>query len=336
MIQHLPEGSTSRPATRTDAPMIRDLWNARSNWARSTAPYTAADIEKRWQHPKFDLATDSLLIFDLASTLVGYAHVRDVMDPPVDVYCGYCVHPAWDDVAWVWNALFDWIDGEARRVLPKAPPQARICLVAGATDDDPSECGQLESHGFGHSRTFSRMTADLEEAIPSQSPPEGIVVRTFVPRADDEAQVHAYRDAFRDHYGHLEGPFADDLAQLHRSMQEDDFDPALWFLATDTAAGGAVAGYCLCYPEDRGNVEVGLVDEVAVRRAWRRRGVARALLLHALDALKTRGLASASLRVDSENKKGALGLYESVGMTVVGSSHTCVKELRPGVNLVTQ
>ncbi len=335
MTQRIPEGFTVRPATMGDSSRIAALWNARSEWARSTAPFTAATIEMRWAHPKFNLSTDSLLILDSTSTVVGYAHIRDVKDPPVDVYCGYSVHPAVDDAAWIWDALFDWIEAEARRVLPVAPPQARVCLVAGATDDDPSERAQLETHGFAHSRTFYRMEMDLSNAIASPMLPDGIAFRSFVPGEDDEAQVDAYRDAFRDHYGYLEGPFSDDLAQLQRTMQEDDFDPALWFLAIDCAQG-EVAGYCLCYPEDRGNREMGLVDELGVRRNWRRRGIARALLLHGLAALKIRGLPRACLRVDSDNKKGALALYESVGMAVVSCSHTYVKELRPGVNLVTE
>jgi len=249
---------------------------------------------------------------------------------------------AWNDTPWVWDVLFDWIEAEAKRVLPKAPPQARICLVAGATGDDPCERAQLETHGFAHSRTFYRMEMDLSKSIASPMLPDGIAFRRFVPGEDNEAQVLAYRDAFRDHYGYLEGPFSDDLAQLQRAMQEDDFDPTLWFLAIDMtrseagAEGDAVAGYCLCYPEDHGDTEVGLVDEIAVRRNWRRRGIARALLLRGLDALKERGLTRASLRVDSDNKKGALALYESVGMTVVSSSYTYVKELRQGIDLVTQ
>jgi ribosomal protein S18 acetylase RimI-like enzyme len=61
---------------------------------------------------------------------------------------------------------------------------------------------------------------------------------------------------------------------------------------------------------------------------WRRRRIARALRNHWLD--------NTHLTMDSSNKNQALTLYESVGMHVTGSSHTYVKELRPGVNLVAQ
>ena len=51
------------------------------------------------------------------------------------------------------------------------------------------------------------------------------------------------------------------------------------------------------------------------RRDWRRRGIAHALLAHALGAFAGRGLARAGLGVDSENPTGANALYEDVGMS---------------------
>ncbi|MCK5248020.1 GNAT family N-acetyltransferase, partial [Candidatus Bipolaricaulota bacterium] len=203
------------------------------------------------------------------------------------------------------------------------------------SDQDISKLSRLQAFGFAHSRTFHRMTMDFGDVIEPVALPDGINLQAFIRGDDDEALVDAYRDAFRDHYGHLDQPFETDLAIWQRWMDDDDFDSSLWFLATD-AASGTVAGYCCCYAEDHGDDTVGLIDELGVRRDWRRRGIARALLTHALSVLQGGGLHGANLRVDSDNKKGALRLYESVGMDVISSTHTYVKELRPGVNLVTQ
>jgi mycothiol synthase len=52
---------------------------------------------------------------------------------------------------------------------------------------------------------------------------------------------------------------------------------------------------------------------VSVRRAWRGRGVASALIVASLHALRERGMAIASLGVDGENLTGALRLYEQLG-----------------------
>ena len=58
--------------------------------------------------------------------------------------------------------------------------------------------------------------------------------------------------------------------------------------------------------------------------------------VHAFGELATRGIKSAVLSVDTKNKSGAPALYQEVGMRSVRASHTYVKELRPGRNLVPQ
>jgi mycothiol synthase len=52
---------------------------------------------------------------------------------------------------------------------------------------------------------------------------------------------------------------------------------------------------------------------VSVRRPWRRRGLARALVADSLRALRDDGMTSAVLGVDAENPMGALGVYEANG-----------------------
>ena len=58
------------------------------------------------------------------------------------------------------------------------------------------------------------------------------------------------------------------------------------------------------------------LERVSVRRRWRRRGVARALIAAAMRATRERGLSTAALGVDTQNPTGALGLYEALGFTV--------------------
>jgi ribosomal protein S18 acetylase RimI-like enzyme len=60
-------------------------------------------------------------------------------------------------------------------------------------------------------------------------------------------------------------------------------------------------------------VRRGWLDSVFTRRAWRRRGLARALIVRSLHLLRERGLDVAALGVDADNPSGAFGLYESVG-----------------------
>jgi len=61
-------------------------------------------------------------------------------------------------------------------------------------------------------------------------------------------------------------------------------------------------------------------ETLSVRRPWRRRGVARALLTAALVAGGERGMTSAGLGVDTDNTTGALGLYERLGFVRAGAT----------------
>ena len=56
------------------------------------------------------------------------------------------------------------------------------------------------------------------------------------------------------------------------------------------------------------------LEHVSVRRPWRRRGLAAALILSACVGLRERGIAEAALGVDSANLTGALGPVREPGV----------------------
>ena len=64
-------------------------------------------------------------------------------------------------------------------------------------------------------------------------------------------------------------------------------------------------------------LDEGYVDQLAVRRDQRGRGLARALLADAFAAARERGASRSTLATDS--RTGALGLYEKVGMEVTST-----------------
>jgi mycothiol synthase len=69
-----------------------------------------------------------------------------------------------------------------------------------------------------------------------------------------------------------------------------------------------------------GGADEGWLDSVFTRRPWRRRGLARALIVRSLALLRDRGLQSAALGVDAQNPNQALSLYESCGFRMASSS----------------
>jgi mycothiol synthase len=144
-----------------------------------------------------------------------------------------------------------------------------------------------------------------------EPPPDGdfgsLELRTYRD-ADHDAVIAALNDAFS------EDPVFDEVTPERfdaRFTGRHDFDPTLWFLAWD---GDELAGFALDYPELEADTELGHVNWLGVRKPWRRRGLAEALLRRSFAELHARGKPRVGLGVDAQNVTGALRVYERVGM----------------------
>ena len=65
------------------------------------------------------------------------------------------------------------------------------------------------------------------------------------------------------------------------------------------------------------NRKRGYTEGIGVARAWRRQGLARALIARSLKAQKAAGMTGSALVADSDSTSGVLRLYESCGFQVV-------------------
>ena len=173
----------------------------------------------------------------------------------------------------------------------------------------------LGAAGYAPFRRFASMRrADLE-AIESHPLPSGLAVRPITRDRDAMRQVfEADVEAFRDHFGWSEG--GDE--RFAEFLEDPDVDPELWIVAFDgdEVAGGVLNGI----HQVPGGGREGWLDSVFVRRPWRRRGLARALIARSLELLRSRGLTSASLGVDLSNVNQALALYESCGFRAISGA----------------
>jgi mycothiol synthase len=178
-------------------------------------------------------------------------------------------------------------------------------LHYGALAADSAGASLLLANEFREVRRFFEMAIELTEPPAERPLPEGFTLETF--REEDARPFHAALDeAFQDHWEPHQRPFEEWWAQRSGA---DDFDPSLWFLVRDGDELAAVV-------RNAGNRNGGgWVDAIGVRRAWRGRGLGRALLLHTFAEFYRRGMTRVSLGVNAENPTGATKLYESVGMT---------------------
>ena len=112
---------------------------------------------------------------------------------------------------------------------------------------------------------------------------------------------------------------------------DDSYDPSLWFLAVDS--NDEIVAICLCRRYGAEDKDAGHVSSLGVKRAWRRQGIAQALLMTAFGEYYKRGKDKVDLGVDAESLTGATDLYKKVGMYVLRQYDTYEKILRPGIDI---
>jgi mycothiol synthase len=171
--------------------------------------------------------------------------------------------------------------------------------------------------GFALVRRFYTMATELAAAPKVPPLPDGCAIETF--RTEDARAFYETLDAaFQDHWEHHSVGFE---RWWERRQGASDFDPTLWFLVRD---GDEVAAVIRNDPDRNGG---GYVGAVGVARAWRGKGLGRALLLRTFAEFFSRDVSRVTLGVDAESPTGATRLYESVGMTVENAAVVFEKAL---------
>jgi ribosomal protein S18 acetylase RimI-like enzyme len=171
----------------------------------------------------------------------------------------------------------------------------------------------LLREGYAPVRWFLTLVRPTLDAIDEVLLPHGLALRPVETTEQAMAVLRAFDEAFRDHWGYTPEGEEERRARLADPRQ----DPTLWQVAYDgDEVAGAVATLVDAADNARYDRARGWLDAVAVRRPWRRRGLARALIARALGVLREKGLTSAALGVDAENRTGALRLYEEAGFAL--------------------
>lgn len=89
-------------------------------------------------------------------------------------------------------------------------------------------------------------------------------------------------------------------------------------------------------PEFEKDPSIAWIDELAVLRPWRRKGIGLALLHQVFGEFYRRGKHKVGLGVDGDSLTGATRLYKKAGMRVFRQTDAYEKVLRPGKDLSTQ
>lgn len=263
-----------------------------------------------------DLARD-MLVATVDDEMVAYVRGEwwDEVGGPLVYGLIHRIDPVWRGRG-LGHYLLDWIEARMAEVAAAHDPARPKVYQLFFPESARYYTALLEAAGYRPSRYGLEMVRPSLDDIPDFPLPAGLEVRPVLPehyRAIWEADV----EAFRDHYGFAE-PSPGDYD--HWLNDTDIFQPALWQVAWDPATN-EVAGQVRTFIDHAENEKYGrrrgYTEFISVRRPYRRRGLARALIARSLLAQREAGMTESALGVDSQSLTGATRVYEDCGFRTV-------------------
>lgn len=279
-----------RPATTADYDAMLALLAAdEAHYHERPSQLTVGDL-REWLS-RTELATDSWL-YEENGELCAFGWC-DFPGSALGLGIGV-VHPAWKGKG-LGPQLVDRSESRARERGAE-----RMHQIAFGPDEAARQL--LGARGYREVRRFYEMAIELGEA--PDVPDLGIETLDL---GEVEEFHTALDEAFRDHWEHHPVPFDEWWA---RHSASPNLDLSLWFVIRE---GGEMAAVSRNEANRNGG---GYVGAIGVRRPWRGKGFAKALLVHTFREFYDRGIKRVTLGVDAQNPTGATHLYERVGMHV--------------------
>src|SRR4051794_15747961 len=288
---------------------------------RTGEHYDEADCAVELTDPEVDLARDSLIVLDGTEPVACMLLLPRGPDGARTVHIDGVVHPEHRRRR-IGAALLDLARQRAAEL--GAELQVRV------SDSVPGAVALVTSAGLVAVRWWWLLRRDLAEPVTPVAVPDGAELIPlgvpYDPQRWDEPLRAARNTSFAEHFSSV-AESAEAFA--HWRTAPASFRPDC--SAAVCAAGGEVAGFLLAdeFAADPGHpgrrdlyvATVGTVPD------WRGRGVAAALLAHALQRGRDLGYATSSLHVDAQNPTGALGVYRRAGYPAASPQGTYA---RPG------
>jgi GNAT superfamily N-acetyltransferase len=270
---------------------------------------SAAELEQWLASPWIDLTENSLAGYDHTGSLRSYGivEIRPGDETRVRAFLHGGVHPEWRGGG-LGRALVAWMEGRGRQMLA-ATGRSGPARLAAYIDESARDYRRLyAAAGFSPIRWYADMRRDLAAPVPEPADVDGVRVVGWTDDLDDAVR-RAHNLAFRDHWG--SEPHSPE--SWHSWLRGPYLEPRWSMVALDDT--DAVAGYLV---SERHGAEVqgfesGFTAVLGVVPAWRRKGLASALLVRAMAMYRDAGMPYATLDVDADNPMGAHALYARLG-----------------------
>jgi mycothiol synthase len=172
-----------------------------------------------------------------------------------------------------------------------------------------SQIRMLEESGYTIHRRTIKLSRPTNLDLPIVSVPEGLVIRKPEP-FEYRKVLMANDEAFHDLWG-----YSLKTEEQFKSWENSRlFQPEYWKVAWDQdQIAGMVLGYIDKEENAALNTRHGYTEEIAVLQPWRRKGIARWLLIESIRMFQGLGMEKTVLSVDSQNQTGAYSFYIQMG-----------------------
>lgn len=217
------------------------------------------------------------------------------------------VDPAWQAKC-IEQALIEWGESRGRHYASVLPEGEAGFFLASSREPDQTRFQILVGSGYEIKRYYHSMSRPLTD-LPESPLPEGISVRPALPK-DYRKIWDAASEAFKDDY-----EASDPTEEWYQSyISNPNFQPFLWQVAWDgDEVVGSVQNYVSVEENELENRWRGYTEVISVRREWRGRGIARALICRSMAMFKCLNMDEVALTADTQNPTGAMHLYTNLG-----------------------
>ncbi len=319
---YLDPSLTLRPATWADLNAVAQLClNVAELEGDASFVMTAEELENAWKGEGFSVEHDVFVVETQDGRIVGSEEFYNETGH-YKLKTDGCIHPEFRGLG-IGTSLLEKIEERAQAEIKLAEPDARVFVQSLFNNKDEAGHALLTTKGYFPIRYYWRMEIKMKEAPVAVTFPDGIELRPFNKDEHAVAAWQANNEAFRDHWGSHEKTYED---WSHQIFGNPNFDSTLWMIAWD---GDEIAGFS----QNRYRMGKGWIGTIAVRRAWRKKGLGLALLKHSFGEFYKRGTIVVGLGVDASNPTGATRLYQRAGMYAASEFVTYEKELRAGTDL---
>jgi ribosomal protein S18 acetylase RimI-like enzyme len=293
-----------------DFPHMADVINTMKVDDGIEGAFTAEDIARDYNYlVRCDTEKD-MLFAEVDGEVIAYSRCMWDKELNEDHLYSHFVNlkPAWRGKG-IGKAMSRHQQRRLREIASEHPAEAPKYFQAWTSETQTWWSDFLTRDGFEPVRYGLTMTRPCSKPLKALPLPEGLETRPV--KEEHYRQIwDAQGEAFQDHWGYV--PATEE--NYENWLGHRYFQPYLFKVAWD---GDEIVGMVGNFIAEDENEEYdrkrGYTEDIFVRRPWRKRGVARALLTQSIKMFQEMGMEETCLGVDTQNPNGAKRLYESVG-----------------------